>query len=78
MLLGEASFGLYLIHIPTYHIYQHLQLQRHAAFYPLYVLTSIGLSVMSFYWIESPSRRWILKRFKLRPKETMEMASDAQ
>ncbi|WP_263351168.1 acyltransferase family protein [Acidicapsa acidisoli] len=78
VVLGEASFGLYLIHIPAYHLFEALQWQKIPALYPVYLGASIGLSVVSFYWIETPSRKWILNRLQARSKETMEVASDAQ
>jgi peptidoglycan/LPS O-acetylase OafA/YrhL len=46
--------------------------------FPVYLGISIGLSVLSFYYFETPLRRWILKRRHTHVKETMEMASDAQ
>ena len=78
VVLGEASFGLYLIHIPVYHVYQRLHLENTPSTYPIFLVTCIALSVLSFYFVESPSRRWILHRSHTRPKETMELASDAQ
>jgi len=78
VILGEASYGLYLIHIPVFHLFQSSGLQSIAMLYPLYVCLCVGLSVLSFYWIETPSRKWILHKLHTRPKETMEMASDAQ
>jgi len=44
----------------------------------LYLGTCIGLSVVSFYYFETPARQWILRRLHTRTKETMEAASDAQ
>jgi peptidoglycan/LPS O-acetylase OafA/YrhL len=78
VILGEASFGLYLIHIPVYQVYKHLNLEHIHALYPVYVATSIGLSVLSFYYFEAPARKWITRKFDTRPRETLEMASDAQ
>lgn len=78
VLLGEASFGLYLIHLPVNHLFESLHWEHSKLLYPLYLALCIGLSVISFYWIENPSRKWLLKQFQTRPKETMEAASDAQ
>ncbi len=78
VVLGEASFGLYLIHIPVLHLFEALHWDSVRALYPVYLALCIGLSVVSFYWIETPTRKWILKLFQTRPKETMEAASDAQ
>jgi len=78
VVLGEASYGLYLIHLPVYHVYERLHLVGVRSLYPVYLCTCIGLSVLSFYLIETPVRKWILTRLQTRPKETMEAASDAQ
>jgi peptidoglycan/LPS O-acetylase OafA/YrhL len=78
VVLGEASFGLYLIHIPVLHLFEALHWDNVRALYPVYLATCIGLSVVSFYWLETPTRKWILKTLQTRPKETMEAASDAQ
>jgi len=76
--LGEASFGLYLIHLPVAHLFDRLHISDVPALYPVYLVTCIGLSVLSFYYIETPSRTWILRHFRKRSKETLEAASDAQ
>ena len=78
VVLGEASFGLYLIHVPVDHVFMALHLSGNKVAYPFYLGTCIGLSVLSFYFVETPTRRWILRKLKTRTKETMEMASDAQ
>jgi peptidoglycan/LPS O-acetylase OafA/YrhL len=78
VVLGEASFGLYLIHYPVYHLFTLFHLDDIPSLFPLYLGTCIGLSVLSFYFVETPLRKWILKRLRSRPKETMEIASDAQ
>jgi len=78
VVLGEASFGLYLIQTPVVHLFERLHLTGSVANYPLYLGTCIGLSVLSFYYFETPARQWILRRLQTRTKETMEAASDAQ
>jgi peptidoglycan/LPS O-acetylase OafA/YrhL len=78
VVLGEASFGLYLIHMPVLHIFERLHWEQSRPLYPVYLAICIGLSVLSFYFVETPTRKWILARFQTRPKETMEAASDAQ
>jgi peptidoglycan/LPS O-acetylase OafA/YrhL len=78
VILGESSFGLYLIHMPILHLMETLHCEHSRLLYPVYLATCIGLSVLSFYYIETPTRKWILKRLQARPKETMEAASDAQ
>jgi peptidoglycan/LPS O-acetylase OafA/YrhL len=78
VVLGEASYGLYLIHFVTYQLFEALGGVRIPALYPVYLLGSIGLSVLSLYYVETPARKWLLKRLQTRPRETMEAASDAQ
>jgi peptidoglycan/LPS O-acetylase OafA/YrhL len=78
VVLGEASFGLYLIHMPVLHVFEHTGWNRNPWLYPVYLLLCIALSVLSFYYFETPMRKWILKRGDRHVKETMEMASDAQ
>jgi peptidoglycan/LPS O-acetylase OafA/YrhL len=79
VVLGEASFGLYLIHIPVFHLFEHFGWQHIAALFPVYLALAISLSVVSFYFFETPMRLWIMKRAQVaHVKETVEMASDAQ
>jgi peptidoglycan/LPS O-acetylase OafA/YrhL len=78
VILGEASFGLYLIHLPVLHLFEALHWEHSRLLYPVYLAVCIGLSVISFYVVETPTRKWILRQFQTRPKETMEAASDAQ
>ena len=78
MILGEASFGLYLVHVPVLHLFKALHLAGSVWNYPLYLGTCIGLSVLSFYYLEAPARSFILKRLHTRTKETLEASSAAQ
>jgi peptidoglycan/LPS O-acetylase OafA/YrhL len=78
VVLGEASFGLYLFHIPVFHLFERLGWNHTPALLPVYLGVSIGVSVLSFYFFETPLRRWILKRGQAPVKETMELASDPQ
>jgi peptidoglycan/LPS O-acetylase OafA/YrhL len=78
VLLGEASFGLYLIHIPIWHLVERAKLDTSVTFYPVYVACCVGLSIASFYYLETPMRRFILKRFHVPSKETTASSSIAQ
>jgi len=78
VVLGEASFGLYLIQMPVLHLFEALHWEHSRSLYPVYLAICIGLSVLSFYFLETPTRKWILRRLQARPRETMETASDAQ
>jgi peptidoglycan/LPS O-acetylase OafA/YrhL len=79
VVLGEASFGLYLTHIPVIHLFEHLGWQRIPALFPVYLAFAIGLSIVSFYYFETPMRSWIMKRGQVvHVKEAVEMAPDGQ
>ena len=63
VLLGEASFSLYILQRPVYGIYQALigskiQFSETAHFY-LYVITLIAASIISFKLFETPMRIFI-------------------
>ena len=78
VVLGEASFGLYLLHIPVLHIFESVHSIAQPWAYALYLALTITLSVLSFYFVEAPLRRWILASFDQRSRESMEAASIAQ
>lgn len=79
VVLGEASYGLYLIHGPIWwYFYWVFHFKRVWTWYPIYLIICIGLSVLSLYFFETPTRKWLLHRMAVRPRETMETASDAQ
>jgi len=78
VVLGESSYALYLIQLPVLQVFKRLHLAGSGWDYPLYLGTLIGLSVLSFYFFETPMRRWILHKLRSRTKETMEAASAAQ
>lgn len=79
VVLGEASYGLYLIHGPVWwYFYWIFGFEKVRIWYPFYLCSCIGLSVLSFYFLETPTRKWLLHRMAVRPRETMEAASDAQ
>jgi len=71
VLLGETSYGLYLIHIPLWHLTKGISWGHSLAAYPAYLVMAIGLSVASFLYIERPCRRFILKSFQERSVETL-------
>ncbi len=78
VVLGEASFGLYLIHMPVHHLFMWMHWETSRTMLPVYLGVCVGLSLLSFYFVENPTRQWILQVFKTRTRETMETASDAQ
>jgi peptidoglycan/LPS O-acetylase OafA/YrhL len=79
VVLGEASFALYLIHVPLYAAVGRRMILRYGAVgFVVYLAVTLSLSVASFYWLETPARRWILKRAQIRPKETTVTSALAQ
>ena len=74
VLLGEASYALYLIHVPVFHLLHPVLLHSlrnlpwgefrvlYAFAFLLYFALCVGLSVASFVWLETPSRKWLNKR----------------
>lgn len=78
VVLGEASFGLYLLHIPVLHIFQLFHSIEQPVAYFTYLALAITASVLSFYFVETPIRMWILARFESHSRETVETSSIAQ
>ena len=70
VVLGEASFALYLIHVPLSTIMRRPIERYGMPAFLIYVATTIGLSVASIYWLETPARLWILEKEKSRALET--------
>jgi peptidoglycan/LPS O-acetylase OafA/YrhL len=66
VLLGEASYGMYILHYPIYvlhHDWVVPMLGLHGApVHYVYALLLIGLSLAVFRWIETPCRRWLRPR----------------
>jgi peptidoglycan/LPS O-acetylase OafA/YrhL len=60
--LGNSSYALYLMHTPMLALFQHFQWVTHA-FYPVYLALCVGLSVLSFYYFETPVRLWFMECF---------------
>ena len=63
--LGNASYALYLIHMPILSVFLHFRWVSHA-FYPVYLALCVGLSLLSFRYLETPARLWLLERFHTR------------
>ena len=75
--LGNASYAIYLIHMPLLLLFMRLGWVAQG-FYPVYLGLCVGLSLVSFYYFETPVRLWLVERFQSRPQETMVVASVAQ
>ena len=65
MNLGNASYALYVIHMPILSLFRHFRWVTHA-FYPVYLALCVGLSLLSFRYFETPARIWLLERFHKR------------
>jgi peptidoglycan/LPS O-acetylase OafA/YrhL len=70
VVLGEASFALYLIHTSIAVLMRRWLEHYGTPMFLLYVFVTIALSVASLKWLETPARRWILKREGVRSRET--------
>jgi peptidoglycan/LPS O-acetylase OafA/YrhL len=87
VILGDASYGLYLIHLPVLHLARPLLLHlltgvtshqfrtRYIVSFLIYLGLCIVLSIASFYWIESPARKWIARKARSQPRKIAEFAS---
>jgi peptidoglycan/LPS O-acetylase OafA/YrhL len=60
--LGNASYALYLIHMPLLSLFLHFHLVTHV-FYLVYLSLCVALSLLSFRYLETPARLWLLERF---------------
>ncbi len=67
VLLGEASYGSYLFHIPVYHVWIALHWEHTQALYPMYLAVSILVSIVSFKYFETPMRLWLMSKFRPKP-----------
>jgi peptidoglycan/LPS O-acetylase OafA/YrhL len=65
--LGNSSYALYLINFPLLSLFVHLHWAT-KWFYVLYLALCVGLSVLSFYYFETPVRLWLLKWFQSRKR----------
>jgi len=78
VVLGEASYGLYLIHQPIWHYAMIARISDKLWIYPVYLVLAIGLSVVGFCFFENRARQAILHWAHTRSKESTMTASIAQ
>lgn len=70
VVLGEASYALYLLHFPIHSILRHPIERFGLPMFVVYFAGTIGLSIASYYLLEIPARRWILAKEHVRSLET--------
>ncbi|QHS51936.1 acyltransferase [Edaphobacter sp. 12200R-103] len=78
VVLGEASYALYLIHYPIHSILRGSIERYGLPMFAVFLAGTIGLSVASYYLLEIPARRWILKKERVRSLETEVTSAIAQ
>lgn len=59
LLLGEASYSLYLIHAPAWDVFLRFGGNANSAQYLFYIAASVGASILIYRLIERPSRSWL-------------------
>ena len=60
VLLGEASYGLYLLHMVLWHYLSYVIASPIESWlYMSYLVAAVALSVVSFRYFEQPARTWI-------------------
>lgn len=66
--LGEASFSLYMIHLPVLRLFQRMMPGEPlgAGWWVLYVFICLALAHLVHAKVEVPCRQWIIERFKAR------------
>lgn len=78
VLLGEASYALYLLHFPIHdwlsHIVTHFHISRNPyvtqtkPYFLAYVAISITASILTFRYVEEPARKAIKRAFARRAR----------
>ncbi len=67
VILGEASYALYLLHSPVWTYFSRVHPIDTRPLWLLYLAITLTLSIASFFLLESPIRVWILQRAAVRP-----------
>lgn len=64
VLLGEASYSLYILQKPVYDIYtKYTKIKNLDANFYIYVLVLIGISIASYYLLEKPGKKLIISLY---------------
>lgn len=62
VLLGSASYGIYILQLPVYELFSLANNYMHisaAYFFYSYLIVLITISILCYYYIEKPMHRWI-------------------
>jgi peptidoglycan/LPS O-acetylase OafA/YrhL len=67
VILGEASYALYLFHGPVFSAMQLVikrlklpNIEENLPMFVVYAFMTTAVSIASFYWIETPAKNWLL------------------
>ncbi len=63
--LGNASYAIYLIHYPLLQLFRYFHWCALGMF-PVFLAVCIGLSLLSFFYFETPVRHWLVGWFESR------------
>jgi peptidoglycan/LPS O-acetylase OafA/YrhL len=72
---GRASYSIYLVHGVVYLVLRRcieLGVLDRTWGLPLFLLLSIGIALITYFWIEQPGRRWILKIMTFAKEKTID------
>lgn len=70
LLLGRASYSIYILHIPLWAFWSHLMEASPLRFFSFCVLITLA-SIAVYEWLERPAEKWIRTRMTERPNETL-------
>jgi peptidoglycan/LPS O-acetylase OafA/YrhL len=77
VLLGEASYAVYLLHLPLFTYVARVHKIDSPVMWVIYFGLVMGLSIASFIWLERPVRRKILDWASVRPRVTLQQETVA-
>ncbi len=78
VVLGEASFALYLLHGSVGSLMRSVIHRHQVVGTLLYFSVAVSLSVASFYWLETPARKWVIAKFHAPSRESITTQALAQ
>src|SRR3981081_529471 len=78
ILLGEASYAIYLLHIPIWYYFERIHPIDSMPRWMLFMAILLVASMASFVWVERPARRAILHLMKSKPRVALSQESATQ